>query len=256
MNDFCFSIPGLKQCRSLFKQLCMSCLDLLYPPLCLHCREALDAQFPLFCHSCLSLLEMIDHTTRCPYCFTTEINIENGNGTCCSECRQKPHIIRRIAAAFDYEGPAATLVKQLKYGRQPYLAEGAGSFLTAQFIRLEWPMPDFIIPMPMAPLRKFDRGYNQSQLLAEVTGRMLNRPILNVLKRASGDFSQAGLSHKQRLQLSEHAITLKPTDKLRDKCLLLIDDVMTTGSTMRRCSDALAGGYPDSIYAITLCRAL
>lgn len=197
---------------------------------------------------------MIDPITRCPYCFTSEINTENE--TSCFECRQKPQIMRRIAAAFDYDGPAATLIKQLKYGGQPYLAEGAGAFLTAQFIRLEWPMPDFIIPMPMAPLRKLDRGYNQSQLLAEIVGGLLNRPVLNILKRASGDFSQAGLSHKQRLQLSEHAITLKPTDQLQDTCLLLVDDVMTTGSTLRRCGEALAGGYPDSIYAITVCRTI
>jgi ComF family protein len=164
--------------------------------------------------------------------------------------------MKRIAAAFDYDGPAATLVKQLKYGGQPYLAEGAGSFLTAQFIRLEWPLPDFIIPMPMAPLRRFERGYNQSQLLAEVIGRLINRPVLNILKRASGDFSQAGLSHKQRLQLSENAITLKSNEQLRDACLLLVDDVMTTGSTLQRCAKALAGGYPESIYAITVCRAI
>ncbi|MBA3816982.1 MAG: ComF family protein, partial [Parachlamydiaceae bacterium] len=120
-----------------------SFLHLLYPPLCLHCRESLEHQFPLFCQSCLNLLEIIDHATRCPFCFTSEINTESE--TCCPDCRQNPQIMRRIAAAFDYEGPASTLIKQLKYGGQPYLAEGAGAFLTAQFIRLEWPMPDYII---------------------------------------------------------------------------------------------------------------
>lgn len=238
----------------MLKQLANSFLDLIYPPLCLHCRESLDAEFSLFCHTCLKLLALIDPACRCPYCFTSEINIEKDNS--CSECRQKPQIMRRIAAAFDYEGPAATLVKQLKYGGKPYLAEGAGAFLTAQFVRLEWPLPDYIIPMPMAPLRKFDRGYNQSQLIADVLGKLLNKPVLNILKRASGDFSQAGLSHKQRLQLSEHAITLKPNHQLRDTCLLLIDDVMTTGSTLQRCASALAGGYPDSIYGLTVCRAI
>lgn len=165
-------------------------------------------------------------------------------------------MIHRIASAFDYEGPAATLIKKLKYGRQPYLAEGAGAFLAAQFIHLEWPLPDVIIPMPMAALRKFDRGYNQSLLLAQVVGRLLNRPILDLLKRRSGDFSQAGLSRKQRQGLGENAITLKPTDKLRDKSILLIDDVMTTGSSLHRCAEALAGGHPENIYAITVCRAI
>lgn len=220
----------------------------------MHCRESLDEKYPLFCQTCLDLLDLIDPSTRCPYCFTSEI--DNENQSCCLECRKKPQIMRRIAAAFDYEGPAATLIKQLKYGGKPYLAEGAGAFLIAQFMRLEWPFPDIIVPMPMAPLRKFDRGYNQSVLLAEAVGQLLNRPVLDILKRSSGDFSQAGLSYKQRMELSDHVITLKPTDQLRDKCLLLIDDVVTTGSSLQRCAQALAGGFPESIYALTVCRTL
>ena len=141
----------LRLVESFFRQVGTSFLHLAYPPLCLHCREGLDADVHLFCRPCLSLLEMIDPDMRCPYCFTSEINVETE--ICCAECRHRMQVIHRLAAVFDYDGPAATLIKYLKYGGQPYLTESAGAFLTAQFVRLEWPMPDFLIPMPMAPLR-------------------------------------------------------------------------------------------------------
>lgn len=231
-----------------------SFFHLLYPPLCLHCEETLEEYSQIFCQICLQQLDLIDPKTRCPYCFSDDFNPEVA--FCCHPCRQKQQILHRVAAAFDYEGPAATLIKQMKYGGQPFLAEGVGAFLAAQFVYLNWPLPDAIIPMPMAPLRKLERGYNQSRLLADVVARHLERPMLDVLVRKSGDFSQAGLSYSQRLQLSGDAFSLKKGQQLQDKCILLIDDVMTTGSTLRRCGEALLEGYPAHIYGLTVCRAI
>lgn len=229
--------------------------DLLYPPLCIHCEQSLEERSLIFCQSCLKLLQIIDPKTRCPYCFSFEFDPENQ--FCCTPCRQKPQLLHRIAAVFDYEGPATTLIKQMKYGGQPHLAEGAGAFLAAQFVELNWPMPDFVIPMPMASLRKIERGYNQSELLAEVFARFIDRPMLDILKRKGGEFSQAGLNHQQRLQLSSDAFSLRKRHAdIKDKCLLLIDDVMTTGSTLRRCAEALLETYPDQIYGLTVCRAM
>ena len=67
-----------------------------------------------------------------------------------------------IAAAFDYVGPAASLVKKLKYGNQPYLVKGMAGYLVAQFNELQWPFPDAIIPVPLSFSHWLERGYNQS----------------------------------------------------------------------------------------------
>lgn len=161
-----------------------------------------------------------------------------------------------IAAAFDYEGPPATLVKRLKYGGQIHLAKGAAAYLAAQFLQMNWPFPDYIVPMPMPLLRRFERGYNQSYLLAQALGNILGRPVCNAVKRSSGEYSQAGLNHQQRLQLSADGFRAVKKIKMYDKRILIVDDVMTTGSSFRCCAEALQELCPESIYALSFCRAL
>lgn len=238
----------------MWHRLGQSFLDLLYPPLCLHCNEGLDRSNPVFCRLCLELLSSINPVDRCPYCFSADFSAEGQQ--CCLRCSKSPPVLDRMAAVFDYEGPASSLVKAFKYGGQSYLAKGAGAFLAAQFFQLDWPMPDVIIPMPMATLRRIERGYNQSLLLADSLGVILNRPVLDLLKRQSGEFSQAGLTHAQRMQLKSDSFSVKRDLKLYDQCVLLVDDVMTTGSSLNCCAEALRVAYPAKIHGLTLCRAI
>lgn len=240
--------------KTLLKAFGKSFLDLLYPPLCLHCGEDLENECLIFCKTCLLLLEPIDPSLRCPLCFSSEFNGQMEK--CCQQCKEKSRNIKQMASVFDYEGPPATLVKQLKYGGRYYLAKGGGAYLATQFLTLNWPMPDFIIPMPMARLRKLERGYNQSELLAESLAKLIQCPFSSILKRRSGDFSQAGLDHHQRLNLKSDSFFVEEADQLHDKTLLLIDDVMTTGSSLNCCAEALIPFFPKAIYALTLCRAL
>lgn len=227
-------------------------MDLLYPPICIHCNECLESDCHLFCHTCRLLFDQIDPASRCPLCFSPDFI--HRMQKCCDHCRQHPKKIKRIASVFDYEGPPATLIKQLKYGGQFYLAKGAGALMAVQFLSLDWPMPDFIIPMPMARLRKMERGYNQSELLAESLAKVLGVPVSKALRRKGGDFSQAGLDHHQRLKLKSDSFFVKEGDQLHNKTVLLIDDVMTTGSSLNCCAEALDPFFPENIYALTFCR--
>jgi ComF family protein len=137
----------------------------------------------------------------------------------------------------------------------PYLATGAGAYMAGQFLRLEWSMPDYIIPVPITRMHKWERGYNQSLLLAESMANLLSRPVLEALSRSSGDYSQAGLSRKQREQLQGQAFRLSVDISLENKNLLLVDDVMTTGTTMHRCTETLLTACPASVYGLAFCRA-
>lgn len=161
-----------------------------------------------------------------------------------------------MAAAFDYVGPAATLVKRMKYSDKSYLAEGLAGYLAGQYLNLNWPLPDVIVPVPIAFTHWIQRGYNQSQLLAQHLARVLDCPVQEALKRKSGDYSQAGLTRKQRMELNGNRILLKKDQNLQDKCILLIDDVATTGSTLRKCAEVLMEDCPASIYGLTVCRSI
>ena len=229
-------------------------LRFVYPPFCLHCRYPLEEKLSLFCHDCLRLLEFINPVERCPYCFSSEYSQEKR--MCAGDCIEHYGYLYRSAAAFDYLGPASTMVRALKYGNQPYLAKGAAALMIEQFFNLRWPLPDQIIPVPLPFNRWLYRGYNQSELLAEAFGKLIDRPVSRALRRDSGDFSQAGLSHEQRIQLSGNSFRLTKGVSIEDKQLLLIDDVFTTGSTMQRCAEALQSAHPYSIYGLTLCRTI
>ena len=242
---------------SLINQVCLSFVNLVYPPTCMHCRCGLDAQSRLLCAVCLAQMDLIDPATRCPFCFSDEYSPERpACVVCMAAAHKQTQLMHRVAAAFDYMGPPATLVKSLKYSDKPYLANGLAAYLVAQFCHLDWPLPDVVVPVPLAFTHWLDRGYNQSALLAQGMAEMLHVPYLDALKRSSGDYSQAGLNHRQRQQLSAKRFTLKNPAQLHDKCILLIDDVLTSGSTLQCCAQALMEECPGAIYGLTLCRAI
>jgi ComF family protein len=152
-------------------------------------------------------------------------------------------------------GPVASLVRNLKYQDQTYLAKGLAGFIVAQLLKLDWPFPDLIIPVPMAWVRLMDRGFNQSALIAHYVSINLERPMQELLIRKNGDYSQAGLSRLQRTRLDSSSFSLKQGAEIKDKTILIIDDVMTTGTTIHHCANALAEGLPKNIYGLTVCKA-
>lgn len=250
-NKFSFKSLTLKSAKLAFKH----ALDLVYPPICLHCDILQDDDNHMFCPICMKLLTPIDPEERCPFCFSS--TFDPLQERCCQQCRKDPLPLKKVAAVFDYEGPPASLIRHLKYGGQPYIAKGCGAYLAYQFVKLQWPIPDAIIPMPMPILRKLDRGYNQSVLIAESFAEFLDRPVHDILHKKSTGFSQAGLDVEQRKALSSSSFTIKKKHPpLHDKTILIIDDVMTTGSSLRCCAEALASLYPADIYGLTVCRTI
>ncbi len=222
--------------------------NLIYPMRCLHCSESQAVSKGLFCPVCLQQLVPIDPETRCPFCFgETE--------SCALSCTKAKSACDRIAAVYDYLEAPATLVKKFKYGGQFYLANGIGALMTTQFLKLQWPMPDYIVPMPIPFLKKVERGYNQSYLIAQVIAKLLERPLKEVVKRASGDYSQAGLTAEKRHELSNELFSLVKGHEIYDKRILLIDDVCTTGSSLKCSAEVIKEGCPKEVRALCFCKA-
>lgn len=238
---------------AVLKKLISSFFDFIYPPLCLCCGESLFGGEPLFCRCCVGQLEVLDPAVRCPLCFSPDFDPDH---SLCTDCSKTASALNRSLAVFDYVGPAASMVKRMKYGNQRHLAEGMAGYMAAQLLESGWEIPDYIIPVPITWLRQFDRGYNQSVLLAEGMGKILGCHVVEVVGRQCGDLCQAGLSRGQRLKLGADTFFLKKGKCcLREKNVLVIDDVMTTGTTLRRCAEVLAAEYPATIRAMAFCRA-
>ena len=172
--------------KKVWESLKHSLYHLLYPSNCLHCHELLAPDSSVLCASCGSLLELLERQDRCKHCF----NLKPPDLSYCPHCAKNPSLFFRTAAAFDYLGPAASIIKKLKYGGQPHLAKGAGAFMIAQFTQLDWPIPDAIIPVPISFGHWLDRGFNQSELLANELGSALQVPVWNAIKQ-NGSVTQS-----------------------------------------------------------------
>lgn len=224
-----------------------SLLSLFFPPLCVHCQDLTSALKTKLCPTCLEQMSLLEVEGRCRRCFA-----ETENGAC-QKCRKRGSPFRRMAAAFEYTGPAAALVQQLKFGRRQELAKDLAAWMVVQFMRLEVPLPDIIVPVPQPLARTLTRGFSQSLLLARELGTLLDRPVMDLLKKKSGDFPQTGLTRAQRESLAADAISWKSHCSISDKIVLLVDDVMTTGSTLRLSGRTLEEGFPAALYALTFC---
>jgi ComF family protein len=225
----------------------------IFAPECLECRTLLQGNQHYFCHSCVSLFELLNPHERCEHCFK---ELSNTTFRICPDCLKSTCELKKVASACEYLGPPATMIRLMKYGNQPELAITAAAYMALQWVELGWPQPDYIVPVPCTWLRRFDRGYNQAELIAKELGVMLGVPIFKNLKRRLGDLSQAGLSREQRLKQPLDSFYVKKDDSLEDKSILLVDDVMTTGKTLNVCAEILQECYPKEIYGLTFCRAV
>jgi len=160
----------------------------------------------------------------------------------------------KFAAAFDYDTPASALVKHLKYGSRKELAPIMASFMVLQLSDLDFPWPDALVPVPQSLPRRLVRGFNPAASLAHEMGRLMCVPVLQPLRRASSALPQASKTKEERTSMSQEFL-LKPRTSLTKKHILLIDDVITTGTTVSRCSEALYPAYPSSIHALGFCIA-
>ncbi|MCE5316209.1 MAG: double zinc ribbon domain-containing protein [Parachlamydia sp.] len=219
----------------MFRGIGQSFLDLLYPPVCIHCQESIGSrQERLFCPQCSQELALIDPEGRCPYCFSER---EIARFAACLECRRHPPKLEGIASACDNLGPARTLLNCIKSGDRPYLANGAGALMVAQFVRLQWPFPDLIVPIPISFWRAFEIGYNPNYLLAKSVGSILDRPVEHLLR------------------IKEDAYLLKKSAPvLKDKTILFINTLMTSVNPMNDCAEILLCEGPRALYGMTFCR--
>jgi len=168
-------------------------------------------------------------------------------------------LCRRGALGFDaaysfgfYEDELRELIHLFKYGRIQTLSKPLGRLLALALPRDQ--VYDVIVPMPLHWRKRWQRGFNQSQLLASEIGRRLNVPVQNALRRVRFTSAQAGLTNaKRRLNVSG-AFRARKKNSLAGKQVLLVDDVMTTGASAASCARALKLAGARHVTLLTLAR--
>lgn len=205
-------------------------------PECLRQPAPLAAEF--FCASC-----------RTP--FQNEFPLD-ADGRC-ALCRGG---LRGFDAAYcfgAYDGVLRELIHLYKYGKVATLARPLSGLLLAALPREE--RFDGMVPVPLHWRRRWQRGFNQSALLARDLSRRCGIPVMHALRRLRWTGAQAGLSNHARRRNVTAAFGCARPARVAGKRLLLIDDVMTTGSTAAACALALKRAGAARVALLTIARA-
>lgn len=210
-------------------------LDFFYPPLCVLCRERLSRKEKVVCSRCWARVERWEGEVP----------------------RDGARLVKPVYTACIYQSqpgeedkePMRGIIHNLKYRNKKSLAKPLGKMMVEALDRSL--LPEVIIPVPLHPARKRERGYNQSELLAREVGIHLNLPVMNqVLKRIKNTPSQTGLARDKRLENMRGAFRIKDASAVREKKVLLVDDVTTTGATLEACGEALVLAGAKEIRAV------
>lgn len=208
-------------------------------PLCAACEDQLQPPGPHICQRCGVVLK--------------------SGGAHCYACRgSKAHNYKckLIRSAFIFNTSSRALVHALKYQQADYVAPAMGRMLFAQFSKYpELAGIDLIIPVPLHPKKKRQRGYNQSELLARCFAREAGLALdTTSLVRSRHTKSQTKLGRHARLENMVGAFTCVNAPNIKGKTILLIDDVATTGATLEGCAVALKQAGARKIFAYTFAR--
>jgi len=170
----------------------------------------------------------------------------------CALCRGG---LRGFDAAYcfgAYEGALRELIHLYKYGRIKPLAHALGSLL-ARALPLDEPF-DAVVPVPLHWKRQWQRGFNQSELLARLVARRGGVPVRQALRRVKPTRVQAGLSNSARRDNVASAFRVRRGERLAGLRLLLVDDVLTTGSTAAACARTLKRAGARRVAVLTIAR--
>lgn len=201
------------------------------------------------CSYCALDARRIDLAACCVRCgFPAEFPSEG-----CAHCAGWLDSQLRVRCAYEFAGPVRKMVHLLKYSGQFARAEWCAAEMTSVLLELGWDV-DAVIPVPLSDKRRRQRGYNQAEEIAQRLRDASGEPLglLKGVRRARHSAPQVGLSQQERSV--NVAGAFDPVDDLNGLRVLLVDDVVTTGSTLQECAAACRAAGALSVDAIALAR--
>jgi len=229
-------------------------IQTLLPEKCLLCqlKQSFNPKTGL-CESCTASLPWLHNA--CPRCALPLPHTTHA-ATLCGECQNNPSPFQQCHTLFHYQPPINRLISRLKFNQQLLYARVFGQLMaqhmSARYAAKNW--PDMLVPVPLHKQRLRERGFNQAQEIARTCARALKLPINSQqCQRNKHTAHQLGLSAIDRHRNLKKAFTSKPFKP--GTCVALIDDVMTTGTTLRELSVCLQQAGCEEIHLWCVARA-
>lgn len=240
--------------KKILKYLGEGGISLFFPSHCRICRKKLEGlNFTGICFLCWEKVRWREGNF-CPRCgILLSPSVEE---ILCLECKRGKKYFEKLFSPFPYEGVMKEAILLFKYHKKGGIITKFRE-LTLKYLSLHPPPPfDLIIPVPLHRRKRRERGFNQAELIGNIIGKALSIPLeKKVLKRVKDTPTQTGLSLKEREKNVKGAFKVVKKKRIKGKKVLLVDDVYTTGSTVKEVSLVLKKAGVRVIYVFTLCRA-
>lgn len=229
--------------------------NLLFPPRCQVCGELDDA---LFCETCRAQVEFI----RAPFCPTCgqALDPQVRGARTCVDCQDRRPFSGARAVGM-YASALREAIIRYKYSGRRRLARPLGEMLAELALDDEAPgsLPlstaAAIIPVPLYPRRRAWRGFDQAELLCGPLAQALGLPVwTDALERVRDTTPQVSVRGRQRLDNVKNAFEARKTWRLKDRSVILVDDVFTTGATISECARVLRQAGAGPVYVLTVAR--
>lgn len=243
-------LPGI----SLASSLLAGARELLFPSFCLGCGCRLSSgRLPLLCADCRDALVF----SRSPFCTCCGLPFATGDDHLCGDCLRDHYGFDLARFALHYSGPVPRMVRDLKFRGLTIPLATMGCLARVSGVTGQLAKPDLLLPVPLHPSRLRSRGFNQSLLIARACFPHW-RPRIDpgLLVRTRSTVPQASLTGASRRRNLRGAFALCRQEPLENRRILLVDDVFTTGSTVRECVAVLRRAGAVRVEVFTLARSL
>ncbi|SCG81899.1 Competence protein F DNA transformation protein comF [Proteiniborus sp. DW1] len=239
--------------ESLLKKLCNSALDLIFPEegVCFYCERCHEeVREDHVCNDCKNKLFFINEN-KCSVC--GKPTYQGDLSQRCNYCIKKDFYFKKVISPLEFTGLLRKAIYRYKYESKPYMYKSFGEFMLYAFEKENITNIDLIVPVPLHRSRKAERGYNQAELLAKYLSSKLGIPLNSRnLIRTKATKIQNKLSRHEREQNLKDAFIIRQSNVFKDKRILLVDDIFTTGATVNECSRILMECGVKEVYVITI----
>ncbi|MGD8388838.1 MAG: ComF family protein [Desulfobacteraceae bacterium] len=231
-------------------------IDLLFPPRCAACDRFLA---PEEGHGVCAVCRSEFLEVKSPLCIQCGVPLITGppEDRLCEACLRKPPAYEVCRAVFVYQGPLLQVIHRFKYAGKARLADILGPWLGGLARKcLPEGMNALVMPVPLSPRRLRERGFNQSLLLARHVAKEKGLPVdFLSLRRVRDTPPQAALGRDARRTNVRAAFAVTDPGGVKERDIVLVDDVSTTGSTLDACSRALLRAGARRVFCLVLARA-
>jgi len=238
-------------------------LDFVFPAECQYCRAfAGDDRIGVFCRACWESITLVPEPV-CPCCgqpFRSSVVLRHAPEFLCGHCRRMPPFFDQARGIAVYEGVMRAAVHHLKFHQKASLALPLARFMLAH-LPPSVAFSDYhaVLPVPLHPSRQRQRGYNQTALLARPLAGSFKLPLLcgNLIRiRPTPEQALITTGRQARQDNVRNAFRVRDLLAIRNKRLILVDDVVTTGATVNECARVLKAAGAASVLVLALSRPL